>query len=224
MRRFFLMAYSILFIGIVSAQNKTDKDMEHSLLIRSAQNNDTIALKQLIGKGVDIEWKDERGRTALMAATYGNHIEAVEILVRAGADVNAQDNQLNSPFLYAGAEGFTQIVKICMAADPDYGIFNRYYGTALIPACERAHLEVIEILLADPTYPINHINRLGWTALLEAIILGHGDKPHQHTVSMLIAAGADVNIPDGNQISPLQHAQQKGYREIIRLLLDAGAK
>jgi hypothetical protein len=131
---------------------------------------------------------------------------------------------LNSPFLYAGAEGLTEILKICMTANPDYTVVNRYHGTALIPACEHAHLEVIKILLDDPKYPVDHINRLGWTALLEAIILGQGGKDHQKTVSMLIAAGADVNISDNNNVSPLQHATQRGFKEIAQLLKEAGGR
>lgn len=214
----------LFFIGFSCAQNKQKNEMDSKELIKLAANNDTLPLKQAIAKGADLERKDQQGRTALMAATYGNHLEAVKILVKAGANVNAQDHMQNSPFLYAGAEGFTEMIKIYMTADPDYTIVNRYHGTALIPACERAHLEVVQILLDDPNYPIDHINRLGWTALLEAIILGPGGKDHQKTVALLIAAGADVNLADHNDVSPLQHAEQRGFHKISKLLKDAGAK
>ncbi len=198
--------------------------MPNTLLFKAAANNDTISLIHAINKGANLEFKDSKGKTALMIATYNNYIEAAKILINAGADVNAQDHMLNSPFLYAGAEGFTEIVKLCMTANPDYRVVNRYQGTALIPACESAHLEVIKILLEDPSYPVDHINRLGWTALLEAIILGHGGKAYQQTVSLLIAANADVNIADSNNVSPLQHAEQKGFKEIVQILKNAGAK
>ncbi len=223
MKTFFLMG-CMLLIGVSCAQSKGQNTMKSTLILRAAANNDTLSLKKAIANGAQLDLKDNKGRTALMLATYANHVEAAKILIKAGANVNAQDHMLNSPFLYAGAEGFTEIVKICMTANPDYRVLNRYKGTALIPASEHAHLEVIKLLLDDPNYPIDHINRLGWTALLEAIILGEGNQRYQQAVSMLIAAGANVNIADNNGITPLQHAKRRGFKEIAQLLILAGAK
>jgi ankyrin repeat protein len=100
---------------------------------------------------------------------------------------------------------------------------NRYGGTALIPAAERGHVETVRTLIAAGV-DVDHVNNLGWTALLEAIILGNGGERHQRIVELLIKAGADVNLADGKGVTPLQHARSHGYGEIEKLLLAAGAR
>jgi ankyrin repeat protein len=65
---------------------------------------------------------------------------------------------------------------------------------------------------------------LGWTALLEEIILGDGGPRHTEVVRLLGEAGADVNLADGQGMTPLQHAEKDGYAEIARILRDAGAQ
>lgn len=71
---------------------------------------------------------------------------------------------------------------------------------------------------------INHVNRLGWTGLLEAIILSDGGPRRQEIVRLLIKSGADVNLADGENISPLQHARNKGFTPIVNMLESAGAR
>nr|WP_295904474.1 ankyrin repeat domain-containing protein [uncultured Bdellovibrio sp.] len=100
---------------------------------------------------------------------------------------------------------------------------NRYGGTALIPAAEKGHLETVKILLKTKV-DANHINRLGWTALLEAIILSDGGETHQKIIQELVKAGVDVNIADKEGVTPLQHAQKRNYTKIVEILKAAGAK
>ncbi|MDR7315485.1 ankyrin repeat protein [Brevibacillus nitrificans] len=71
---------------------------------------------------------------------------------------------------------------------------------------------------------IDHVNRLGWTALLEAVILGDGGERHQKIVNLLIEHGADVNLADHDGFTPLQHAKSRGYQEMAVALRRAGAK
>ena len=78
--------------------------------------------------------------------------------------------------------------------------------------------------MSNTDIDVNHVNHLGWTALMEAIVLNNGN-PTQHTViQRLIEHGADVNIPDQNNVTPLQHAKQRGFKAIEQILLAAGAK
>ena len=71
---------------------------------------------------------------------------------------------------------------------------------------------------------LNHVNNLGWTALLEAIILGNGGPAHVEIVRLLIEHGASVNLADRQGMSPLAHAGQRGQEAIVRLLRRAGAR
>jgi ankyrin repeat protein len=71
---------------------------------------------------------------------------------------------------------------------------------------------------------VDHVNRLGWTALLEAIILGDGGVAHTQIVRLLVAHGANVQLADAQGITPLAHAEQRGQRGIIEILRSAGAQ
>lgn len=203
---------------------KTTNTMEMEF-IKAAKNNDVEILQNLLKNGVDIEASDINKRTALMVATYNNNIEASKFLIKEGANVNAQDDRLESPLLHAGAYGYMEILKAILATGKaNHMLLNRYGGTALIPACERGHTEVVKELLKIEGYPIDHINNLTWTALMEAIVLGNGGKTHTQIVQLLVDAGCDVNIPDKDGISPLQHANKKGFKNIVSILEKAGAE
>lgn len=193
-------------------------------LIQAAERGDTALVQQLLKQGAAINSRDAQGRTPVMAATHGNRVDTVQALIGAGADINIQDNLKDNPFLYAGAEGLLDVLKLTIAAGASTKITNRYGGTALIPAAERGHVEVVNELLTHTDVAINHINNLGWTALLEAIILGDGGPRRTEVVRLLIQAGADVNLADGNGVTPLAHARQRGYKAMIELLQKAGAR
>jgi len=203
--------------GKVNAQSMSDD------LTVAAERGDTTAVLQFLADGADINMRDAQGRTPVMAATRGNQIETVRALIRAGADINIRDNRLDNPFLYAGAEGLLDILNLAIDAGADTQLTNRFGGTALIPAAERGHVAVVETLLTRTDVAVNHINNLGWTALLEAIILSNGDEPHQRIVQLLVDHGADVNIADSGGITPLRHARARGFAEIERILLASGA-
>ena len=193
-------------------------------LISAAGTGDLARISALLKRGASVNSRDAQGRTPVMAATYGRHAAAVNALIAAGADVNQRDQLLNNPFLYAGAEGMLDILKLAAAAGADPRLTNRYGGTALIPAAERGHVEVVEWLLVNTKVDVNHVNRLGWTALLEAIVLSDGGPRHQRIVATLIRHGADVNIADDEGRTPLYHARARGFAKIQELLEAAGAR
>ena len=193
-------------------------------LIQAAERGDTATVLQLLAAGAAINSRDRAGRTAVMAATHGNQVETVQALIAAGADINLQDNRQDNPFLYAGAEGLLAILKLTIAAGADTKLTNRFGGTALIPAAERGPVAVVAELLNHTDVDVNHVNNLGWTALLEAIILGDGGPERTAVVRLLIEAGADVNLADRQGLTPLAHAEQRGQRAVADLLRRAGGK
>lgn len=71
---------------------------------------------------------------------------------------------------------------------------------------------------------IDHVNRLGWTALIEAVILSDGGKVHTEIVRLLVEAGADINIADRDGVTPLVHARRRGYSEMAAILERAGGR
>ena len=191
-------------------------------LLDAARSGDTATLARLLGGGTPVDSRDAQGRTALLLATRANQVAAARLLITRGADVNAKDAIQDSPFLYAGAEGRLEILRLTLASGADTRSTNRYGGTALIPAAHHGHVETVRELLKTDI-AIDHVNRLGWTALLEAIILGDGGAAHTQIVRLLLAAGARVDLPDAQGVTPLAHAEQRGQRGIAALLRGAGA-
>jgi ankyrin repeat protein len=94
---------------------------------------------------------------------------------------------------------------------------NRYGGTALIPAAHHGHPETVRLLL-QTAIDVDHVNNLGWTALLEAVILGNGGPVYQEIVKLLLAGGADAMIADKDGVMPLAHAKSRDFIEIAKLI------
>jgi ankyrin repeat protein len=211
--------------GGQAAQGQAGADADNPPLVLAAARGDDAAVERLLGAGADVNARDRRGRNAVLAATQGGHESVARRLIARGADINAQDHLQDSAFLLAGARGHTGIVRAALDAKvpPDLRLTNRYGGTALIPACHYGHVETVRVLLAT-AIDVNHINRLGWTALLEAIILGDGGSAHTEIVRLLLTHGAKPGLADGQGVSPLAHARQRGQRQIEALLLAAGAR
>ncbi|NQD74279.1 ankyrin repeat domain-containing protein [Pseudomonas sp. CM27] len=208
---------TLLFALFSSLAAHAETSPMDNRLHNAARINDVRTLQQLLKQGARLDSRDEQGRTALMVATQDNQIAAAQALIEAGADVNAKDNINDSPYLYAGARGLNDILQLTLSHGADLKSTNRYGGTALIPAAERGHVETVQMLI-DAGVDVNHLNWLHWTALLEAVILGDGGPRHVEIVRRLLAAGADRQIADKDGVTALEHARQRGYREMQKLL------
>ena len=201
-----------------SCNPSTNQNMVNDKIIEYVNANNIEAVKQAIESGVNVNAKDNQNRNLVLLATLKKQNQMAEYLVEKGADVNAQAENLDSAFLYAGASGQTELVKLYLENGARFDLFNRYYGSALIPACERGHVATVKLLSETKNYPINHINKLGWTGLLETVILGDGSKNYQEIVQILIDNGADVNILDFDGVSALDHAKARKQNEIVKIL------
>ncbi|MFH9609769.1 ankyrin repeat domain-containing protein [Streptomyces sp. NPDC017448] len=194
--------------------------LDHDLLT-AARTGDADAVRTAIEGGARIDVRDEELRTPLLLAALGDHVEAARLLVAAGADPNAQDRREDSPWLVTGVTGSVAMLHVLLPAGPDLTLRNRFGGVSLIPASERGHVAYVREVLRVTDIDVDHVNRLGWTALLEAVILGDGGSAHQRIVELLLAAGATRDLPDGDGVTPLAHAERRGFTELAALLRDA---
>jgi ankyrin repeat protein len=199
-----------------------DTNTRNEQLLMAAQRGEIETVLKLLQEGADINVTDAQGRTPVMIATYKHDTEMVRALIQKGADINMRDSQNENPLLHAGAQGWLDILKLAIEAKADTTLTNRFGGISIIPAAERGHVETVRELLTRTDINVNHVNNLGWTALLEAIVLGDGGQAQQQIVQLLVDHGADVNIPDKDGVTPLRHARERGFMEIERILVKAG--
>ena len=155
----------------------------------------------------------------LLAAAYANDVAAARRLIDAGADVNAKDDTEQSAYLIATSEvgDDVRLLELTLDAGADVDAKDSYNGTGLIRAAERGNAAIIRRLL-QTDIDVDHVNRLGWTALLEAVILGEGGPAHIQAVRRLVDGGADVSIADEGGATALEHARRRGFTEIERIL------
>ncbi|KEG13176.1 ankyrin [Trypanosoma grayi] len=183
---------------------------------------DKALLLRLIAEKKNVNTRGERNRTPLLMCVWDDYAEGARLLLEAGADVNALDDLHDTPFLLSGAEGRVEIMRyILKYGKPDFTVRNRYGGSALIPACERGHTEMVKLLIAAGV-DVDHVNDLGWTGLLEVLELGGDDADHVTITRDLIAAGANVNLADKEGRTPLFLAKKYGLKRVAKLIEDAG--
>ena len=105
--------------------------------------------------------------------------DAARALLRLGANPNALDAERYDIVTIAAVNNDLEMLKIALEGGGNArAITSPYDGTALIAAAHRGHVEVVRALIAAKA-PLNHVNNLGWTALLEAVVLGNGgSEPH----------------------------------------------
>jgi len=175
----------------------------------ASAKGDIAAIRRLAADKNRLNARDSYGRTPLMVAAYARQYESAAALMAAGADVDALERDRYDVVTIASVANDPKMLKLVLAGGAKPGqTTSPYDGTALIAAGA----------------PLDHVNNLNWTALIESIVLGDGGPDHIACLKALIDAGADVNIADGNGVSPLRLAERNGYDEMVRLLKAAGAK
>ncbi|MFH8614732.1 ankyrin repeat domain-containing protein [Streptomyces sp. NPDC017979] len=190
----------------------------NTALLDAAKRGDAGAVRAALGAGADVEARDAELRTPLLLAALGDHVEAARALVAAGGDPNAQDARHDSAWLVTGVTGGVAMMRVLLPAGPDVTLRNRFGGVSVIPASERGHVAYVRAVVSETDIDVNHVNDLGWTALLEAVLLGDGGAAHQQVVRILLAAGARPDLADADGVTPLRHARRRGFAEIVALL------
>jgi len=174
-----------------------------------------VADKQLL------EARDDAGNTALLLAARQGQVQLVARLLELGAKADVVNNRRRDVLNMAVTAGSPEIVRLALAAGADVSLVTSVYqGSALIYATHQGQLEIVELLI-EAGAPLNRVNNLGWTALLEAAILGDGSERYVAIVTRLLAAGADPSIADKQGKTPLDHARLKGHSRLAAILAEA---
>jgi hypothetical protein len=181
-------------------------------------------IARLAGAGKNLNARDGNGRTPLHVAAFKGQASAARALIAAGADPSLLDDQRYDAVTIAAVRDDVPTLKALLASGASAKLItSRYDGTALIAAAHLGHDGVVRELIAAGA-PLDHVNNLGWTALIEAVVLGDGGPRHAETVRALLDAGADPRIADRQGVTPLQHARARGYAALVSLLARAPAR
>lgn len=207
----------LLLVGGCTARQDDDVTSPATDLLAAASSGDVEGVRAALEAGADIERRDEQGRTALLLAATHDHVEVAEALVERGASADALDDRHDTPWLVTGVTGSVAMLEALLPAGPDLTIRNRYGGVSVIPASERGHVDYVRRVV-ETGIDVDHVNDLGWTALLEAVILGDGGPRHQEIVRILLGAGADRSLADRDGVTALQHARERGQTEVAAIL------
>jgi len=226
--RFLTAAIVALCAFAVPAAAQTPPSAEelrnYAGLHAAAAKGDVVEIERLVKSGEKIDIQDNRSRTPLHVAAYQKKYDAARTLMRLGANPNALEFQKYDIITIAAVADDVEMLKVAIAGGGKAtNITSPYVGTALIAAAHLGHDEVVRTLIKAGA-PLDHINNLHWTALIESIVLGNGGKRHTESLKALVEAGANVNIADRNGTTPLALAKGRGYAEMVAILEKAGAK
>jgi len=191
----------------------------------AAARGDVAAIERLAAASPDaLKARDSHGRTPLHVATFVRQRDAVRALIRAGANTGALENDRYDALTIAAVADDEETLRVLLSLGANAKLVtSRYDGTALIAAAHLGHDGVVRQLI-EAGAPLDHVNNLHWTALIEAIVLGDGGPRHQATVVALLRAGANTQLADRGGQTPLQLARARGYDTMVKALLAAGAR
>lgn len=186
-------------------------------ILLAAHEGDPAALREHLTPEA-MEMTDSYGRTAVHIAAHASHEAIIAALGEAGADMNRLEHDRYDAVTIAAVADDPAMLEAALAAgNKATNITSIYDGTALIAAAHLGHHEVVRILIGAGA-PLDHVNNLGWTAMIEAVVLGDGGPDHQKTLQHLIDAGADASIADRQGRTPLDLARNRGYAKMVEML------
>ena len=206
-------------LGLLFLSGCTDSKVKGSVAVDAVKKGDVATIEKYLGHNGDANLKNKEGDSLLMLAAYYGYPVIVEDLIKAGADINAKNNDhtvlefacsRNSPnldvvelLLEAGAEvtdealmsairsNYVKIVRALLQAGADV---NAQEGDPLRLACNvpyNGH-EMMELLLQAGA-DVNAKNKSGYTALME---VSGSVRSNVDKVKLLLESGADVNAKD----------------------------
>ncbi len=196
----------------------------YSGLLAAAQRGDLAGVKKFIATRADVNVRDAFGRTPVHVATFARRPDIVRELAQAGGNLEMLENDRYDAVTIAAVADDEETLRTLLSLGASAKLTtSRYDGTALIAAAHLGHDGVVKQLIAAGA-PLDHVNNLHWTALIESIVLGNGGARHQEVLRALLAAGASTRLSDRQGNTPLMLAKARGYREMVLMLEKAGAQ
>lgn len=220
MIRFIIIALLIGLTGGASAQTapSASEVASYDGLFLAAHLGDVAMIERLVADGADINARDPRGRTPAHVAAFASEDAALRALAEAGANMNALEHQAYDIVTIAAVADDPKLMSLAIDLGNDPGLVTSPYdGTALIAAAHLGHVEVVRRLITAGA-PLDHVNNLHWTAVMEAVVLGDGGPDHQAVLDALLTAGADGRLADRDGVTPLHHAEARGFTEMAERL------
>ena len=191
-------------------------------LILAAYFGHTETVRYLVGlPDVEVNHEANDCFTALHFAVQEGHRDVVEVLIDAGADIDAKINGGRTPLHVACLYGELAIVKVLVKAGADVCATDDKGTTCLMSALGSGHTETVRYLVGLPDVDVNAANNRSWTSLRIAVT--KNDKCHPEVVQMLNDAGADIEAKDEQGRSPLLLACELGQLDALKMLVEAGA-
>jgi ankyrin repeat protein len=188
-----------------------------SLLLWAAEAGQSDVLGKCLRAGANVNFIDENGYTALMAASKRCHVDLVDNLIRNGSNINVADKTgLNTPLNLAIESGCVDVVRTLLnsSADPNYMVDEGSHP--ILTSVAKDNIKMLELLLSHGALVKG---KIGSTALSWAI-----QKKNLPMVEALISHGAEVNFRNLAGEPPLVVAVRHHNREIVEYLISKGAK
>jgi uncharacterized protein len=220
----FVLAAALAGPAVAQTPPSPAEAARYTGLHAAAAQGDAVRIAQLLAGGANPNSRDGHGRTPLHVATFAKRREAVRALAQGGADLGALENdRYDAVTIAAVADDEATLALLLELGASAKLTTSRYDGTALIAAAHLGHDGVVRQLIQAGA-PLDHVNNLHWTALIEAIVLGQGGPRHVATLQALVEAGASTQLADREGRTPLALARGRGYEPMVQILLKAGAK
>ena len=197
-----------LLDALIAKKAKADVTNEFGSapLAEAVKLADARMVKTLLDAGAGVEAANEDGQTALMLAIKTAELPLVEMLLKAGANVNAVEKfQNQTPLMWAAVapRNASEMVKLLLSKGADV-------------KARALYTDWPNQISSEPRGQYRPVG--GLTALLYASRNGCYD-----CVEALIGAGADVNVPTPEGVTPLMVALDNDHNDVAKLLLDRGA-
>ena len=148
----------------------------------AAYRGDTAGLLLQLAAGGAADARDGHGRTPLHVAAFQGHHDVVRALVDADADLGALDDDRYDAVTIVSVADDEAMLRLLLSLGASARLVtSRYDGTALIAAAHLCHAGIVRQLVQAGA-PLDHVNNLHWTAVIETIALGDGGARHQETL------------------------------------------